>query len=190
MKQINNILNNKFIKILFAIIKAIIWLLVIAIVLLIAIQRLFNNEVSLGSYRMFTVATGSMQPEYKIYDVIISKEKPLSQIKIGDDLVYLGKERDYKGKIITHRVIDLEKKDGKYYFETKGIANEVADPIVEGSQVYGVVTYRPQILSLLSHILNNSYGLYFLIIVPLAFLILLEILDRIKDKETENEREN
>ena len=190
MKQINNILNNKFIKILFGIIKAIIWLLVIAIVLLIAIQRLFNNEVSLGSYRMFTVATGSMQPEYKIYDVIISKEKPLSQIKVGDDLVYLGKERDYKGKIITHRVIDFEKKDGKYYFETKGIANEVADPIVEGSQVYGVVTYRPQILSLLSHILNNSYGLYFLIIVPLAFLILLEILDRIKDKETENEREN
>lgn len=190
MKQINNIFKNKFIKLLFNIIKVLVWIFVIIIVLLIAIQRLFNNEVSLGSYRMFTVATGSMEPEYKVYDVIISKEEPLDQIKVGDDLVYLGKERDYKDKIITHRVINIENEDGKYLFTTKGIANEVADPVVEGNQVYGIVVYRPYLLSFLSHILNNSYGLYFLIIVPLAFLILLEILDRIKDKETENEREN
>lgn len=184
------ILDNPFINFLGKIFKVIIWIFVILIVLLIGIQRLFNNQVSIGSYRMFTVVTGSMLPEYKIYDVILVKEENPSDIKIGDDVAYLGKKDDYKDKVITHRVIKKYQSDGKYYFTTQGIANNAPDPEITGDQIYGVVAYRPQLLSLLSHILNNSYGLYFLIIVPIAFLIFLEILDRIKEKERELDDEN
>ena len=61
------------------------------------------------------------------------------------------------------------------------------NPEVEGKQVYGIVVKKLVILSFFSHILNNAYGLYFLIILPIAFLIFLEILDKIKEEENECE---
>ena len=51
--------------------------------------------------------------------------------------------------------------------------------------MYGVVKYKAVVLSFLSGILNNSFGFYFLIFVPIAFLIFLEIIDFIKSKEEE-----
>ena len=33
---------------------------------------------------MFTVVSGSMEPKYKIGDVLIAKEKDPSKIKVGD----------------------------------------------------------------------------------------------------------
>lgn len=187
MKNINNILNNGFIKFLFNIVKTIAWILIILIVFVILVQRIFNNKVSIGSYRMFTVATGSMVPVYNVYDVIISKEIPLEKINRGDDLVYLGEKDDYKGKIITHRVVDIKGSGGNYRFTTKGVANPDNDPEVDGKQVYGIVVKKLVVLSFFSHILNNTYGLYFLIILPIAFLIFLEILDKIKEVENECE---
>lgn len=181
------ILDNGFVKFLIGFIKVIVWAFAIIIVSIIAIQRLFNNNVSFGSYRMFTVATGSMVPKYEVYDVIFSKTVPTNTIKAGDDLVYIGAKNDYKDKIITHRVIGVSKSGGKYTFQTKGIANTEADPLVDESQIYGIVIYKSGLLSFLSHILNNSFGLYFLIFVPLAFLIFLEILDKIKEKENEGQ---
>jgi signal peptidase I len=179
----SNILDNGFVKFLANLIRFLIWVFVVLIIVVVAVQRIFNNNVSIANYRMFSIASGSMMPEYKIFDVIISKEEPLSDIKKGDDLVYLGAVDDYKGKVITHRVVDIVKKSGQYYFKTQGISNPAPDPIVTGSQVYGIVVFRPVVLTFLSHILNNSYGLYFLIFVPTAFLIFLEIIDKLNEKE-------
>lgn len=189
MQKVKMIWNNPILKFLLEFMKIMVWVVVILVVLVIAIQRLFNNQVSLGSYRMFTVVTGSMLPEYQIYDVIIVKEQNPSIIEKGDDVAYLGKKDDYNGKIITHRVINKRYENGKYYFTTQGIANNAADPEIEESQLYGTVVYKPYILNWFSHVLNNSYGLYFLIIVPIAFLIFLEILDYINHKESELENE-
>lgn len=177
------ILDNKFIKFIFGLIKAIVWIAAILIVVVILTQRIFDNKMAVGDYRIFTIATGSMLPEYQISDVIIVGNKDYDKIKVGDDLVYMGEEDTYKDKIITHRVINIENKDGTYYYTTKGINNPLEDPIVSQKQVYGVVKYKTVILSFFSHILNNTYGFYFLVFVPIALLIFLEILDYIKGKE-------
>lgn len=181
------VLDNGFVKFLLGFIKAVVWIFAILVIALIVIQRVFNNSVGLGDYKMFTVATGSMVPDYDVYDVIIVKDVDINTIKVGDDLVYLGNKDDYKDKIITHRVIKINRSGGKYSFITKGIANPEADPTVSEDQVYGIVSYKSTVLSFLSHIMNNSYGLYFLVFVPIAFLIFLEILDKIKEKEDETE---
>ena len=177
--------DNKFIKFLLKFIKVIVWIFVLLVIFVILVQRIFNNQVSIGSYRMFTVVTGSMDPVYKVGDVVISKEVDPSTIKKGDDVVYLGEKNDFKDKIVTHRVIKIEKKDNEYYFTTKGIANDYSDPVISSDQIYGKVVYKPVVLSFLSGILNTKLGFYLLIFVPVAFLIFLEILDYIKRKEGE-----
>ena len=181
----SKVLDNKFIKFLLKFIKVIVWIFVLLVIFVILVQRIFDNRVSIGSYRMFTVVTGSMEPVYNVGDVVISKEVEPSTINKGDDVVYLGEKNDFKDKIVTHRVIKIEKKEGDYYFTTKGVANEYSDPVISSSQLYGKVVYRPVVLSFLSGILNTRLGFYLLIFVPVAFLIFLEILDYIKRKEGE-----
>lgn len=181
----SKVLDNKFLKFLFKFIKVIVWIFVLLIIFVILVQRIFNNRVSIGSFRMFTVVTGSMEPVYKVGDVVISKEVDPSTIKKDDDIVYLGEKDDFKDKIVTHRVIDIENRNGEYYFTTKGVANEYSDPVISSNQVYGKAVYKPVILSFLSGVLNTKLGFYLLIFVPIAFLIFLEILDYIKRKEGE-----
>ena len=183
------IMDNKFLKIMVGLIRTVVWIIAIMVVILILVQRVFNNKVAIGNYRIFTIASGSMLPEYKIMDVILVGSKDFDKIKVGDDLVYMGKEDSYKDKIITHRVINIENKNGEFEFTTKGINNPLEDPIVNQNQVFGVVKYKTIVLSFLSAILNNSYGFYFLIFVPIAFLIFLEIIDFIKGKEEELDEE-
>lgn len=185
----SKILDNKFVKVLLTLLKIIVWIFVILIVAIVLIQRIFDNKVSIGSYRMFTIVSGSMKPDYDIYDVVIVQREDPKNIKVGDDVSYLGNKGDFTDKIVTHRVVNVENKNGKYTFTTRGTANNADDPEIDSSQIYGVVKYRPAILSFLSHVLNNSYGFYFLVFVPLAFLIFLEILDHIKSKEEEIDEE-
>ena len=181
----SKVLDNKFIKFLLKFIKVIVWIFVLLVIFVILVQRIFDNRVSIGSYRMFTVVTGSMEPVYNVGDVVISKEVEPSTINKGDDVVYLGEKNDFKDKIVTHRVIKIENKDGEYYFTTKGVANDYSDPVISSNQIYGKVVYKPVVLSFLSGILNTKLGFYLLIFVPVAFLIFLEILDYIKRKEGE-----
>ena len=176
-------LDNKFVKLVMGIVKAAVWIAAILIVVVIVTQRVFDNKAAVGDYRIFTIATGSMIPVYNISDVILVGSKDYDKIKVGDDLVYMGEKETYKGKIITHRVINVENKDGTYYYTTKGVNNPLEDPVVSEKQVYGVVLYKTIFLSFFSHILNNSFGFYFLIFVPIALLIFLEILDYIKGRE-------
>ena len=181
----SKVLDNKFIKFLLKFIKVVVWIFVLLIIFVILVQRIFNNRVSIGSFRMFTVVTGSMEPIYNVGDVVISKEVDPSTITEGDDVVYLGKVNDFKDKIVTHRVIKIDSKDGEYYFTTKGVNNDYSDPVINSNQIYGKVVYKPVVLSFLSSILNTKLGFYLLIFVPVAFLIFLEILDYIKRKEGE-----
>ena len=190
MKKIK---NSKVLKFLSASIKVILGILITLILAIIIIQRVFNNNASLFGYRIFTVASGSMEPRYKILDMLLVKDTDAKEIALGDDLVYLGKEGTYAGKVITHEVIKIEEKDGKKYFTTKGIIEmAMEDPLVSEDQIYGKVLGRIPLLSGISRIMNNQIGFFFLIVVPMAFLILLEIIDiknRREELALENEKE-
>ncbi len=61
-----------------------------------------------------------MIPKYQIGDVILVKEKDANNIKVGDDVTYLGEAASVKGLLITHRVIDIEEKRRKKNFPHKG----------------------------------------------------------------------
>lgn len=170
----------KILKGIFKVFKILLTLLIILIVSIILLQRVFNNKVSIGGYRIFTIITESMVPAYNVFDVIIAKSVDAENIKVGDDVVYLGNEGSFADKIITHRVIEIEKENNTYNFTTQGIANTGIDPVINESQIYGVVAKKSTILSFISKLVNNSFGFYFLILIPLAILIVSEIVDRVK----------
>ena len=185
--MIERIKNNKILRIITMIVKAIISLFIVIVISIIFIQRISNNKLTLGGFGLYTIVTGSMEPKYNISDMVISKKVNASEIKEGDDVVYLGNKDDFKDKIVTHRVIKKTGENGKIIFQTKGIANDIEDPLVEGSQILGKVVYKSIILSFISKIVNNTYGFYFVVFVPFAILSVMEVIDIVEEKKEEKE---
>ena len=183
VKRIKQIINNKVFRGIALGLKAITSILIIIVISIIFIQRVSDNRVTLFGYSMFTIVSESMVPKYEIRDMVIAKKVVAEDIKIGDDVVYLGEESNLNGKIVTHQVIKKEYKNGKYIFQTKGLANEVEDPEIEYDQILGKVLKKSNLLSLLSHVVNNVYGFYFIIFVPFAILLFFEINDIMKEKK-------
>lgn len=176
--------ENKGLKIVKSVLNFVIALLVILFVIVVVLQRFSNNKLSFFNFRMFTVVSGSMKPTYDIGDVLISKETDASKIKVGDTISYLGRAGSFSDKVITHKVVGIEKdENGKYVFRTKGTANLVEDPLVYQDQLYGVVVYKVKLLSLIYKIVSTKYGMLIFVIIPLFYVIGSEILSFMLEKE-------
>lgn len=174
----------KIIKKLFSMLRFLITIIILAIVAVIVVQRISNNTNALLGYRIFTIVTESMVPKYEVGDVILVGEKNITEIQVGEDVAYMGKVGSFAEKIVTHQVIDIQTdENGELIFHTKGIANDTEDPTIKGDQIYGVVQSKLKIMSFLNGIINNMYGMYFLIVIPLAVIFFTEIRGFKKDIE-------
>lgn len=178
--------NKNIIKIILGIIKSIATFFIVCVFSIIFLQRVSNNSINLAGFSIYTVVTESMYPKYKVYDMILVKSVDTKSIKVHDDVVYKGEKSDFQGKIVTHRVEDITEDNGVLTFTTKGINNDIEDPLVNENQIMGKVVYKLLLLSLISKVINNTYGFYFLIFVPLVVVIFLEVMESIEEKKELN----
>lgn len=175
---------KKVLGIIKKVVDIVLTIFVLLFVLVVCLQRFSNNEISLFSYRMFTVVSGSMKPEYDIGDVLISKEVDANKIKKGDDVSYLGKSGTFNGKVVTHRVEKVERDvDGKLVFHTKGLANLVEDPVVYEDQIYGVVVHEAKILSFIYKCVSTPKGMFIFIVIPVLYIVGSEMIYFMLEKE-------
>ena len=186
-EKIQKIKNNKVLKIIGNIIYVIIFIFILLILAVAVLQRTTNNEVTLCGYRIFVVATGSMVPKYEVGDVLVSKEIPPEEIKVGDDVVYTGKEGSFKDKVVTHQVIFIEKENENYRIITKGIANTGEDPEITQNEVMGKVIYKLGLLSFFQRAVSNNYVFYFVVFVPIALITYRQIRNAAESIEEEDE---
>ena len=175
--------NKNIIKIILGIIKSIATFFIVCVFSIIFLQRVSNNSINLAGFSIYTVVTESMYPKYKVYDMILVKSVDTKSIKVHDDVVYKGEKSDFQGKIVTHRVEDITEDNGVLTFTTKGINNDIEDPLVNENQIMGKVVHKLLLLSLISKVINNTYGFYFLIFVPLVVVIFLEVMESIEEKK-------
>ena len=183
----------KAIKTIWAILRTILIVVLIVVLAIVVTQRVSNNKMSIAGFRIFTVITESMIPEYAVGDAIFTQTIDPSEIKVGDDITYFGMAESFKDKIVTHRVIDIEKgEDGLYIFQTKGIANPEPDPKINETQVFGKVIYKIKSISYVNSIIGNLYGMYFAIFIPFGLIMFIEyiIYKRESDEDDDTEIEN
>ena len=88
------------------------------------------------------VASGSMEKELYVGDVVIVKKCNANDIVNGDIIQY-----QMKGYTVIHRVIEKKQKNGEYYFTTKGDNNPSEDKErVKEDQVLGKVIFKVKYL--------------------------------------------
>lgn len=162
-----NIVVKKVIKIVLKILYQILVIICLIVAAVIILQKVTASNKSIAGYRIFRVITGSMEPEYDIGQVVISKEVDPNSIKVGDDIVYLGTYGEYSGKIIMHSVVGIEKDaNGNLNFHAKGLhSSSVEDPQIKESQIYGVVKFKSKILTVLYKLATNIYSLFVIVLV-------------------------
>ena len=191
LEKLKKIKENKILRIIGNILYILMFILIVLMLLIVIMQRVSNNTITLGGLRMFSVATGSMVPVYDVGDILISKEIEPEKIKVGDDLVYIGKTGTFANKIVTHRVNLIEKQEnGNYKIITQGIANNIEDPEIDQTQVLGKVICEIHILSFIQKLVKNIYVFYFLIFIPVGILIYRNIINIKNLGKIENEEDD
>lgn len=192
LEKLRKIKENKILKFIGNLLYTLLFIMVVLMLLVVIMQRATNNTISVGGIRMFSVATGSMVPVYNVGDILISREIDAEDIKVGDDIVYLGKKGTFSGKVVTHRVISIEKQeDGNYKIITQGVANNAADPEIDQTQVYGKIICNVKILGWIAGLVRNVYTFYFLLLIPVAILIVRNVRNiRDMGKEEDDDGEN
>lgn len=142
-----------------------------------------ENNISILGFRQYVVATGSMEPEYNIGDLIVIRETTKEEIKIGDVINYISETGI---DTITHRVVDIIQKDGQTYYKTKGDNNNSVDPeLVNYSQVKGILVFK---ISKLGTVITKMFTG-----TGISILFAVIILSYIRDKNKEEKiiaREN
>lgn len=163
------------------ILKIIIMVLLILFVIATAWQKIMPNNPSVFGFRTYSIITNSMSPVIKKGDVILVREQKISEYKPNDIITYIGMDGDLKGKIITHKIIDIKKENGKRIFYTRGIANISDDPAVYEEQILGKYIYKFIIFSIIERVMNTKIGFFLIIFIPLCLIYFFEIKDIIKD---------
>lgn len=158
---------KKILKIVFKLLYQMLIILCVLLIAIIVFQKVTESNRSVGGYRIFRVITGSMIPEYDVGEVVIAKETNPADIEVGDDIVYQGQFGDYNGKIIMHKVtqVDVDENNNRT-FHAKGLHNNsVEDPQINPNQIYGVVKFKSKILSVLYKLATSIYSSFVIITI-------------------------
>ena len=71
-------------------------------------------------YNAYVVLTGSMLPEIKVKDVVVTKKYDPEDLEVNDIITFLSSDQRLSGIIVTHRIVGkfYDQTTGKYSFQT------------------------------------------------------------------------
>ena len=164
-----------------------IWLLLIGVALLVYVAdikiRAMKGDHTPPTYNAYVVLTGSMLPEIKPNDVVITKRRSPEELEIGDIITFLSSDSRLSGIIVTHRIKDIlqDPVTGKYTYETKGDANNTPDfALAESHNIIGEVIFKIPKVGYVQEILASKGGLIIFIFIPCLAVLSYDVVKIIK----------
>lgn len=146
----------------------VVFLLVLAPLLVAAVPQ------AVGASHSYVVLSSSMTPTVEAGDMVIVDDRAPTAIEGGDIISYRAPEEEKA--IVTHRVVEVVKRDGKRLFRTKGDANEEVDPyLVSKEDLIGEVAFVIPYAGYFVQFAKSDMGLVALLVVPASILIGLEL---------------
>lgn len=134
-----------------------------------------------GADHSFVVLSSSMAPAMAAGDVVFVSDVPVGSVEQGDVIAFETADSaaapGSTGRI-THRVVDVESREGEVYFHTKGDANEAPDATpVPADRLIGQVSL---VVPALGHVVlfaQQRVGLLLMVVAPSLLLVVLEVRD-------------
>lgn len=127
-------------------------------------------------YSVFRVMTGSMEPEIPENAMLLVKKTLPEDIRPGDIISFFSPDPALGGAVNTHRVVRIERENGRLLFITKGDANPLEDRWpTEESALVGRVVFRSYGLGRAVRLLSNPLVFLGLILLPLLVILLTNL---------------
>ncbi|MEE1358012.1 MAG: signal peptidase I [Clostridia bacterium] len=161
-----------------------------ALVALVVVFALLLVGVRLFGVQVFSVISGSMEPEYPVGALIYVKEVKPSEVEVGDVITFvLSNETP-----ATHRVIAIDKETQLFY--TQGDANYqideetgekvyMEDPPVHFNNLIGKPVFKIPVLGYIAYYIQHPPGMYIAIAAGAILLILVFLPDLFKSEKKE-----
>lgn len=144
-----------------------------AVVIFALYSRINGNAPTVFGYSILRISSGSMEPELKIGDVILSKEvNSPTELNLGDVITYRGKGGEIDGKHVTHKIIVAPHENdlNQTVLQTQGIANDIADAEITFDQVESLMVCKLAFLDTLYNMFLSPWGLIiFILLILLIF---------------------
>lgn len=131
---------------------------------------------------LFTIVSGSMEPNIKVYDVVLdSSVSDPASIKVGDVITFKSTASISRDLTVTHRVVDIKLVNGKYEYVTKGDWNPAIDSdTAKFENVIGKVILRFPQLGRVQFFLSTRMGWFLVVLLPAMGVIVYDIIKLIK----------
>ncbi len=148
-----------------------------------------NNSNYKPAFGLYTIVSPSMEPNLKIYDVIVNvKVNNPNKIKVGDVITFISTSTISKGMTITHRVISIKEDENGKSFQTQGDNNLSPDAsLVPYENVLGKVLIKIPQLGRIQSFLTTKGGWLIVVVIPAFLIILSDIMKLFKLKEVEKD---
>ena len=156
------------------------------LVVIVVLFAILLVGVRLFGIQVYSVISGSMEPEYPVGSLIYVKEVDASQVEVGEVITYVL-PNDMPS---THRVISIDKQN--QCFQTKGDANETADGApVSFKNLIGKPVFSIPLLGYVANFIQHPPGMYIAIAIGAVLLIIVFIPDLFKkdDGKTKDKKE-
>ena len=159
------------------------WLILIGITLLIYIAdtkiRAAKGDYSAPKYNAYVVLTGSMLPEIKPQDVVVTKKVEGKDLKVGDIITFIPSDSRISNIIVTHRILNkyYNASTNRYTYQTKGDANNTPDfTLAEDQNVIGKVIFRIPQVGRIQQLLATKGGLIIVVLIPALVILSYDIM--------------
>lgn len=151
------------------------------LVLLKVITTKQGEAPSIFGYSLFRVVTGSMEPQIPVDSLILVKREEASTLQVGDVISFYSRDPSLLGEVNTHRIVEIHENEGSLSFTTKGDANNIVDRYdTREEDLLGKVVFSSASIGKFVRLLSNPLVFFPFIILPLAILILKNIIDSVK----------
>lgn len=158
-----------------------------ALVSVVVILALLLVGARLIGLQVFTVLSGSMEPEYHVGSLIYVKEVDPFELKSGDVITFMLD----KDTVATHRIVEVvpdQEDPSVIRFRTKGDANDAEDgTLVHYENVLGSPVFAIPKLGYIAEYVQNPPGTYIAISAGAILLLLVFLPDLFGDGKKKEE---
>lgn len=160
-------------------------IIIVTAVVLLAVLVIGTKAMGL---QMYTVLSGSMEPNYPTGSLIYVKDAEPEELVAGDVITY----KLSADTIATHRIVAVLSDGGEISFRTKGDANDQEDASpVDGDDVIGTPVFMIPKAGYFANYIQSPEGRPAVIAVGVAMILFVIITDFLtKDKKQEKQKDS
>lgn len=153
--------------------------LLIIIILLVCITSVLQSnlckETHMFNYGLYTVEY-SISNKINNNDIVLVKKVNYSDIKQDDLIAYYNLNVLKDNKLVINEVSNIDKENGKIVLKQENNS-------IDKEALYGKITYKLVLLSLVSNLIRNKLSFVLCLLVPTTILLILELIGISKERK-------